>query len=88
MFVKRVLVCSLLVCVSTYTLKQTAGPTGTRVYAEGVNPPAHQQKPAGKTVWAYSGAATQGAFGQVYHPDGRVVNRLVLKLDVPGPGQR
>ena len=59
--------------LSTYS----AGPTGTRTYAPGVNPPAHQRPvPAGaeqgKVVWAYTGAVTQGDAESIYNAKGEV----------------
>jgi hypothetical protein len=63
---------ALVGCASAYTvLENTTGPVGTRVYAEGVNPPPHMRNPPQKIVWAYVGPATQGAFGQVYSVDGK-----------------
>ena len=62
---------SKLLCILLSALAAHAaflGPTGTRDYADGVNPPAHQRKEnPGKMVWAYVGPATQGQFGEVYH---------------------
>ena len=48
------------------------GPTGLRTYAPGVNPPAHQRpvalgEPSLKTVWAYTGAVTQGEAESIYN---------------------
>jgi hypothetical protein len=59
--------------LSTYS----AGPTGTRTYAPGVNPPAHQRPvpvsaEQGKVVWAYTGAVTQGDAESIYNAEGEV----------------
>jgi hypothetical protein len=82
----RIVLCVALVATaSAYTaLNDTMGPVGTRVYHHSVNPPAHQRigEHAGKTVWAYAGPATQGAFGQVYHPDGLVTAEDLLSTPV------
>jgi len=78
---------AVLVSASAYTVvENSTGAIGTRVYAEGVNAPAHQrwgeQGDPHKIVWAYVGPATQGAFGEVYHPDGMVKAEDLLNTPV------
>jgi hypothetical protein len=77
------IVLPLLASAHAYTeLKDTMGPVGTRAYAAGVNPPAHQKTDPEKLVWAYVGPATQGSFGQVYHPHGAVTTEDLLNTPV------
>ena len=69
--------------LSTYS----AGPTGTRTYARGVNPPAHQRPvPAGaeqgKVVWAYTGAVTQGDAESIYNAKGEVTAEDLLNSPI------
>ena len=78
---------SALAATATALSTYSAGPTGLRTYAPGVNPPAHQRPvPAGaeqgKVVWAYTGAVTQGDAESIYNAKGEVTAEDLLNSPI------
>jgi hypothetical protein len=72
------LACQLRVALETFS----AGPTGLRTYAPGVNPPAHQRSVPDKVVWAYVGAVTLGDPAAIYNAAGEVTAEDLLNSPI------